>query len=120
VPTLSETLCCFKACKESFLKCRSTIELDGCFLKGYYRGQLLADIGQDPNDQMLPIAIVVVEGKTKDSWKWFLDLLINGLGGSRLCKTYTFISDHQKVIYTLFTYITQFFVKMLLIQISIL
>jgi hypothetical protein len=54
-------------------------------------------------DQMLPIAIAVVEGETKDSWKWFLDLLINDLGGKRLCDTYTFISDQQKVMFTLFT-----------------
>ncbi|RHN65625.1 putative transcription factor interactor and regulator CCHC(Zn) family [Medicago truncatula] len=87
---------CLKACKDSFFKCRSIIGLDGCFLKGYYGGQLLAAIGRDPNDQMLPIAFVVVEGETKESWKWFLELLIGDLGGPRLCKTYTFISDQQK------------------------
>jgi hypothetical protein len=38
------------------------IGLDGCFLKGYYGGQILAAIGRDPNDQMLPIAFAVVEG----------------------------------------------------------
>jgi len=89
----------FKACKESFFKCRSVIGLDECFLKGYYVGQLLAAIGRDPNDQMLPIAFVVVEGETKDSWKWFLELLIADLGGTRLCNTYIFISDQQKVIF---------------------
>jgi len=43
--------------------------MDGCFLKGYYGGQLLVAIGRDPNDQMLTIAFVVVEGETNDSWK---------------------------------------------------
>lgn len=57
---------CFKAYKESFFKCIPVIGLDGCFLKGYYDGQILAVIGRDPNDQMLPIAYVVVEGETKD------------------------------------------------------
>jgi len=54
-------------------------------------------IGMDPNDQMLPIAYVVVEGETKELLTWFLELLIADLGGTRLCKTYTIISDQQKV-----------------------
>jgi hypothetical protein len=87
-----------KGCKDSFFHCRSVIGLDGCFLKGYYGGMLLAAIGRDPNDQMLPIAYAVVEGETKESWKWFLELLIADLGGPRLCNTYTFISDQQKVV----------------------
>jgi len=78
----------FKACKESFFNCRSIIGLDGCFLKGYYGGQLLAAIGRDPNDQIMPIAFVVVEGETKKSWAWFLELLVGDLGGVSLCKTY--------------------------------
>lgn len=36
---------------------------------------------------MIPIAFAVVEGETKDSWSWFIDLLISGLRGARLCKT---------------------------------
>jgi hypothetical protein len=90
---------CLDGCKKSFLKCRPIIGLDGCFLKGYYGGQILAAVGRDPNDQMLPIALAVVEGETKDSWAWFLDLLVNDLGGQRICKTFTFISDQQKVVY---------------------
>jgi uncharacterized protein (DUF1810 family) len=60
---------------------------------------LLAAIGMDPNDQILPIAYAVVEGETKESWMWFLELLIADLGGTRLCNTYTIISDQQKVKY---------------------
>jgi hypothetical protein len=97
-PHFQRMYICFKACKESFFKCnRPIIGLDGCFLKGYYGGQLLAAIGRDPNDQMMPIAFAVVEGETKESWAWFLDLLVGDLGGVSLCKTYTFISDQQKV-----------------------
>jgi hypothetical protein len=97
-PHFQRMYICLKACKDSFDKCRKIIGLDGCFLKGYYGGQLLAAIRRDPNDQMLPIAFAVVEGETKESWKWFLELLISDLGGTRLCKTFTFISDQQKVI----------------------
>jgi len=68
-PHFQRMYICFKACKESFFKCRPVIGLDGCFLKGYYGGQLLGAIERDPNDHMLPIAFVVVEGETKDSWK---------------------------------------------------
>jgi len=90
----------FKACKESFKSCRPIVGFDGCFLKGYYGEQLLTAIGRDPNDQMMPIAYDVVEGETKETWSWFLDLLANDLGGRRLCNTYTFISDQQKVCLT--------------------
>ena len=96
-PHFQRMYVCFKGCKESFFKCRKIIGLDGCFLKGYYGGQLLAAIERDLNDQMLPIAFALVEGETKESWKWFLELLIADLGGPGLCLTYTFISDQQKV-----------------------
>jgi len=96
-PHFQRVYICFKACKDSFLKCRPIIGLDGCFLKGYYGGQLLTVIGTDPNDQILPIAYAVVEGETKETWAWFLDLLVNDLGGVAKCVEYTFISDQQKV-----------------------
>jgi len=41
---------CLKACKDSFISCRSIIAMDGCFLKGFYGGELLTAIGRDPND----------------------------------------------------------------------
>ncbi|XP_058755786.1 uncharacterized protein LOC131629000 [Vicia villosa] len=87
---------CLAACKESFKWSRHFIGLDGCFLKGLCGGQILAAIGRDPNDQMLPIAFAVVESENKDSWTWFLELLIDDLGGREECLTYTFISDQQK------------------------
>ena len=84
---------CFAACKESFRLCRPIIGLAGCSLKGLCGGQILATIGTDPNDQMMPIAFAIVEGETKDIWTWFLELLIEDLGGRSQCCTYTFISD---------------------------
>lgn len=80
----------------------------GWVLKGYYGGQILVAIERDPNDQMLPIVFVVVEGETKYSWIWFLELLTADLWGIRLCKTYTFISDQQKV--DILIYFTDFIV----------
>jgi len=58
---------CLKGCKDSFISCRPIIALDGCFLKGFYGGELLTTVGRDPNYQMLPLAYAVVEVECKDS-----------------------------------------------------
>jgi len=63
--------------KNDFLAgCRPIIGLDGCFLKGPHKGQLLAAISRDTNNQMYP----VVEAEVKDSWTWFLEALLSDLG----------------------------------------
>ncbi|WVZ26151.1 hypothetical protein V8G54_004695 [Vigna mungo] len=87
---------CLKACKVSFISCRPIIGLDGCFLKGKYGGELLSAIGRDGNDYMLPLAYAVVEVENKETWTWFLELLIDDLSGAANCSTYTFISYQQK------------------------
>jgi len=87
---------CFDACRKAFLGgCRKCIGLDGCFLKGVTKGQLLVVVAKDANNQMLPIAWSVVEYENKNTWAWFLKLLIKdlGLGDGR---DYTLISDMQK------------------------
>jgi hypothetical protein len=53
---------CLVGCEQSFLKCKSIIKFDGCFLKEYYGGTILAVVDSDPNDQILSVAIAVVEG----------------------------------------------------------
>ncbi|CAL2256021.1 unnamed protein product [Prunus armeniaca] len=74
---------------------RPIIGLDGCFLKGVYGGQFLTAIGIYANNEKWVIAYAVVESECKDSWVWFLELLVkdveivNQFG-------YTFISDKQK------------------------
>ncbi|XP_014490829.1 sodium/potassium/calcium exchanger 1-like [Vigna radiata var. radiata] len=87
----------WKACKDTFVCCRPIIGLDGCFLKGKYGRELLTAVGRDGNEQMLPIAYVVVEVENKDGWTWFLELLIEDLDGKDVCAGITFISDQQKV-----------------------
>ncbi|XP_073226373.1 uncharacterized protein [Cicer arietinum] len=96
LPSFRRLYMCLNGCKESFLICRPIIGLGGCFLKGYYGGMILPTVGRDPNVQMLPIALAVVEGETRDSRTWFLKLLIDNLGGKQACKFYTFIYDQQK------------------------
>ena len=36
---------------------------------------MLADVGVDVNNQMYPIAYAIVESETRDSWRWFVELL---------------------------------------------
>ncbi len=69
--------------------------MDGCFIKGHHRGQLLTAVGVDPNNQMYPIAYAIVESECRDSWAWFLKLL-----GADLClhnsHGFSWISDKHK------------------------
>lgn len=55
-------------------------------------------VGQDANDQMLPIKYVVLEVENKDSWTQIKELLIDNLGEAEVCSSFTFISDQPKVI----------------------
>ncbi|WVZ25593.1 hypothetical protein V8G54_004137 [Vigna mungo] len=87
---------CLKACKDSFVSCRPIIGLDGAFLKGKYGGEMLTVVGRDANDQMLPIAYAIVEVENKATWKWFIELLVEDLGGTTICASFTFMSDQQK------------------------
>ena len=88
---------CLDACKKGFLAgCRPVIAVDGCHLKAGHGGQLLAAVGLDGNDDLFPIAYVVVEAECKDSWLWFLDNLNNDVGPFDY-RGYTFMSDRQKV-----------------------
>ena len=108
-PVFERIFVCLEACKAAFAyTCRPLIGLDACFLKGEYGGQLNAAVGaavgKDGNDQIYPIAYAVVESETRDSWKWFLDLLLEDLN-SILPRSYGFISDQQKVISYLHIYL---------------
>ncbi|XP_039028523.1 uncharacterized protein LOC120162440 [Hibiscus syriacus] len=77
--------------------CRPIIGVDGCFLKGPFKGILLSVVGRDVNDQMYPIAWAVVEGESTDSWSWFLNIVVAYLGLD-YGFGYTIISDQHKGI----------------------
>ncbi|KAH1108200.1 hypothetical protein J1N35_011968 [Gossypium stocksii] len=51
------------------------IGLDGCFLKGPFKSEFLTIVGRDANNQIFPIAWVVVEVEYTNSLVWFLRLL---------------------------------------------
>ncbi|CAI9271321.1 unnamed protein product [Lactuca saligna] len=64
---------CFKALKDGWnTGCRRVIGLDGCFLKGQIKGEILTAIGRDANNHVYPIAWAVVNVENKENWTWFL------------------------------------------------
>ena len=67
---------CLSPLKEGFKAgCRKFVCLDGCFLKGAFKGQLLAAIGSNGNNGIYPIAWAVVEVENTSNWTWFVRLL---------------------------------------------
>ncbi|XP_072085035.1 uncharacterized protein [Arachis hypogaea] len=96
LPLFDRLYICMEACKKGFKEgCRPLIGLDGCFLKGYYGGQLLSTVGQDANNHFYVVAFAVVPNECKDTWKWFLTLLAEDLGAVGQ-HGWNFISDQQK------------------------
>ncbi|XP_066166193.1 uncharacterized protein [Oryza sativa Japonica Group] len=71
------------ACKMAFVHCRPVLCIDGTFLTGKYRGQILTAIGVDGNNQVLPLAFAFVESENTDSWYWFLHLVKTEVVGMR-------------------------------------
>ena len=51
--------------------------------RSQYGGQLLIDVGRDANDQYYPLAFGIVEVENKESWRWFLTLLLEDIGTAR-------------------------------------
>ncbi|KAG8373351.1 hypothetical protein BUALT_Bualt11G0015200 [Buddleja alternifolia] len=93
-PTFDKMYMSLHVMKQGFLSgCRPIIGLDGCFLKTLFGGQLLVAVGRDGNDNMVPIAIAVVQVENYESWKWFLSGLLEDTGGMDSASKWTFISD---------------------------
>ena len=57
---------------------------------------MLSATTKDANDNIFPVAMVVVEQENKDSWIWFLELFADDIGRSEKLQL-VFISDRQKV-----------------------
>nr|XP_016444483.1 PREDICTED: uncharacterized protein LOC107769754 [Nicotiana tabacum] len=74
---------------------RPFIGLDGTFLKGKCKGQLLVVVAQDSMRHFYPLAWSVVDKETKVKWSWFLRLLQLSLD-LKMGEGITFISDMQK------------------------
>lgn len=93
-PKFMRMYICMGATKKGWLAgCRPIIGLDGCFVKGPFKGQLLAAVRIDPNNGIYPIAYALVESECYDSWLWFIELLSADLD---IGQNVTWISDRQK------------------------
>ncbi|KAG7595032.1 MULE transposase domain [Arabidopsis thaliana x Arabidopsis arenosa] len=96
---------CFQAQRESWKQtCRPVIGIDGAFLKWDIKGHLLAAVGRDGDNRIVPIAWAVVEIENDDNWDWFLRQLATSLGLSEMTDL-AIISDKQsglvKAIHTI-------------------
>ena len=94
----------FEALKKGWRAgCRPIIGLNGCFLKGIVKGQVLVAIGKDGNNLIFPITWVVTEKENKNNWTWFMQWLVKDLRIEDNGKSLTIISDMQMVSH-LFVY----------------
>ncbi|XP_010469626.1 PREDICTED: uncharacterized protein LOC104749643 [Camelina sativa] len=86
---------CFKSQKDAWKQtCRPILGIDGAFLKWDIKGHLLAAVGRDGDNRIVPVAWAVVEIENDDNWDWFMRLLSRSLGledGSKIA----IISDKQ-------------------------
>ncbi|XP_010456825.1 PREDICTED: uncharacterized protein LOC104738334 [Camelina sativa] len=87
---------CFDVLKRTWKdSCRPLIGLDGTFIKGKVKGQLLVALGRDSDNAIYPIAWGCVQVENIVNWLWFVrkikaDLgLMDGDG-------YIIVSDRQK------------------------
>nr|KAJ0218340.1 hypothetical protein LSAT_V11C300124680 [Lactuca sativa] len=96
----SKFYCCFQGVKQGWIEgCKRIIGLDGCFLKGVCKGELLCAIGRDSNDNIYLISWVVVNVENKQNWKWFLELLIDDLN-LNLGNGFSLMSDQHTITTT--------------------
>ena len=95
VPYFKRLYICLEGCKKRFLVgCRPLIGFDACHLKNKSEGQLITAVCRDPNEEYFPLAYAVAEAETKDSWTWFINLLLVDIDQN---KRWVFMSGQQKV-----------------------
>lgn len=94
-PYFRRFLVMFDANRIGFFEgCIKFIGIDGCHLKGLYKGVLLTAVSIDANYGIYPLSMCVVENENTELWVYFLHNLYEQIGcngGEGLC----FISDRQ-------------------------
>jgi hypothetical protein len=51
-----------------FAHCRPIVSVDATFLIGKYKDTLMVAVGMTAENQLLPLAFVLVEGENNESW----------------------------------------------------
>ncbi|XP_028089335.1 uncharacterized protein LOC114289766 [Camellia sinensis] len=82
----------FPACINGFKYCRLLLFHNGIFLKGRYKGQLLAATAKDGNQGLFPLAFAIVDSESESNWSWFLYELSKVITADRCI---TFVSDRN-------------------------
>ena len=59
VATFKYVFWAFRPAIDAFLLCGPVIFVDGCHMKGSYKGKLLVAVTKDANNNILPVAYVV-------------------------------------------------------------
>ncbi|XP_030479245.1 uncharacterized protein LOC115696487 [Cannabis sativa] len=68
-PQFKRMYICFVGLRDGFnARCRPLIGLDGCYIKGPRKGQLLTAIGIDAENGIYPVAFAIVEIENKETW----------------------------------------------------
>ncbi|XP_028070249.1 uncharacterized protein LOC114272729 [Camellia sinensis] len=60
----------FHACIDGFNHCRPLLFLDRTFLKGKFKGNLLAATAKDGNQGLFPVAFAIVDSENSANWEW--------------------------------------------------
>ena len=87
--------------------------MDGCFIKGFHTGQLLTAIRVDPNNQMYPVAYVLLEFGCKDTWCRFIELLRSDLDLSNSYGIVWIIDKHKGLIDAIMELFPKFIARVL-------
>ena len=60
--------------------CRPIIAIDSSHMSGPYGGALFSATSYDANDNMFPLACLVMSSENYDGWSWFLKNLKKIIG----------------------------------------
>ncbi|KAF6160303.1 hypothetical protein GIB67_019072, partial [Kingdonia uniflora] len=72
---------CFGLPKKTYKLLRPIIVIDETFLKGRYRRTLLIAIVIDPSNHIFPLAVLIIDSKTTESWTYFLEMFGSNFHG---------------------------------------
>ncbi|KAF7132753.1 hypothetical protein RHSIM_Rhsim09G0064100 [Rhododendron simsii] len=69
----------------SFLSgCRPMLFIDACFLIDLYGGSCLSTVTHNANDQLFPLAYVIVSSENYEDWLWFMQNLKEIITGKQI------------------------------------